>query len=326
MESDKVSIIVPIYNVDNYLKKCIDSLIKQTYKNLEIILVDDGSPDTSGKICDDYALIDSRVKVIHKNNGGVSQTRNTGIEHATGDYICFVDGDDFVMDDYVSYMYNLIKKGDYEISITTDMFGNFNENQNNNIKDYEATGVESTNLILSYRIPIGCYCKLFKKDFLVKNNIRFFEDIFIGEGFNFNVLAFQYAKKVRIGNKKTYYYRRDNPTSAMTKFNIKKCECELYALDRIKNSFIIDFKFVENSWKYAVWRTKSDVYDLIKIANKSLEYPDIYKKVKKDLRKGFFLSLRCSVSNKDRLRAFVFMIFPPLIPFAMNIRKKIYKI
>lgn len=93
----KVSIIVPIYNVDQYIEKCIGSIMQQTYQNLEIILVDDGSPDESGKIADAYAVQDTRIKVIYKTNVGVSSARNSGIEAAKGDYICFTNGDDHIV-------------------------------------------------------------------------------------------------------------------------------------------------------------------------------------------------------------------------------------
>ena len=86
----KISVIIPVYKVEKYLYQCIDSILSQTYKNIEVILVDDGSPDNSPKICDDYASRDSRVKVIHKSNGGLSDARNVGLEAATGDYIIFV--------------------------------------------------------------------------------------------------------------------------------------------------------------------------------------------------------------------------------------------
>ena len=91
-----VSVIIPVYNVEQYLKRCIDSVIDQTYRNLEIILVDDGSNDGSGEICDNYAQNDSRIKVIHKSNGGLSDARNAGIDRSTGIYIMFVDSDDWI--------------------------------------------------------------------------------------------------------------------------------------------------------------------------------------------------------------------------------------
>ena len=91
-----ISIIVPVYNVELYLKRCVDSLINQTYRNLEIILVDDGSPDYCGEICDEYANIDNRIKVVHKDNAGLSEARNTGIEQSKGDFLFFIDSDDWI--------------------------------------------------------------------------------------------------------------------------------------------------------------------------------------------------------------------------------------
>lgn len=102
--TDKVTVIVPVYNVSSFLSKCIESICEQEYPFLEIILVDDGSTDESGKICDSYAEKDARIKVIHKQNQGVSSARNTGLDVATGRWICFVDGDDYIMPEYVSYM------------------------------------------------------------------------------------------------------------------------------------------------------------------------------------------------------------------------------
>ena len=98
MEEGKISVIVPIYKVENYLNRCVESIRKQTYRNLEIILVDDGSPDACGEMCDRYAQEDSRIRVIHKENGGLSDARNAGIEVAAGEYIAFIDSDDWIDD------------------------------------------------------------------------------------------------------------------------------------------------------------------------------------------------------------------------------------
>ena len=104
-----ISVIIPVYNVENYLRRCLDSVVNQTYKNLEIILVDDGSTDSSGAICDEYALKDDRIKVIHKENGGLSSARNTGLDLMTGEYIAFVDSDDFIHIDMMKDMhYSLV--------------------------------------------------------------------------------------------------------------------------------------------------------------------------------------------------------------------------
>ena len=107
---DLISVIVPVYNVSNYLKECVDSIINQSYKNIEILLIDDGSTDDSGKICDKYAKKDKRIKVFHKENGGLSDARNVGLDNCSGEYICFIDSDDFVTNNYVELLYAAIKE------------------------------------------------------------------------------------------------------------------------------------------------------------------------------------------------------------------------
>lgn len=111
----KYSIIIPIYKVENYLRECLDSVVNQTYNNIEIILVNDGSSDTCGDICDEYALKDNRIRVIHKKNGGLVSARKVGAEIATGEYICCVDGDDYIEATYVEGFHDIIKKYNVDI-------------------------------------------------------------------------------------------------------------------------------------------------------------------------------------------------------------------
>lgn len=123
-----VSVIVPIYNVEQFLEKCLDSICAQTYKNLEIILVDDGATDNSGKICDKYAENNPHIKVIHKKNGGLSDARNAGLELCKGGYITFIDGDDYVSHDYVEKLYNALIKYNTDISVCAEQYVQYNEN------------------------------------------------------------------------------------------------------------------------------------------------------------------------------------------------------
>ena len=113
--NELISIIVPVYNVEQYLETCVDSIINQKYKNLEIILVDDGATDSSGKLCDELAKIDNRIKVYHKENGGLSDARNYGVERATGDYIGFVDSDDYIDSEMYEELYEAIKKENVDV-------------------------------------------------------------------------------------------------------------------------------------------------------------------------------------------------------------------
>lgn len=116
MEKDLITIVVPVYNVEKYLERCVDSLLKQTYENIEIILVDDGAKDNSGKLCDELALRDTRIKVIHKLNGGLSDARNCGLDAMSGKWVTFIDSDDYVSADYVKLMYKMCIENDVQIS------------------------------------------------------------------------------------------------------------------------------------------------------------------------------------------------------------------
>ncbi len=117
MQNDLISVIVPVYNVEKYLTKCVDSIKKQTYSHLEILLIDDGSTDSSGELCDKLAEADTRIRVIHQKNGGLSCARNTGIAHAKGKYLSFVDSDDWVKIDMIEYLYSLIQKFHCRMSV-----------------------------------------------------------------------------------------------------------------------------------------------------------------------------------------------------------------
>lgn len=117
-EIDLISVVIPVYNVEIYLRKCINSILQQTYKNLDIILVDDGSTDRCGAICDEFANLDLRVRVFHKENGGLSDARNYGIDRAMGKYITFIDSDDFIEFDYIEYLYKLLVKYKCSMSLT----------------------------------------------------------------------------------------------------------------------------------------------------------------------------------------------------------------
>lgn len=117
MKSPLISVIVPVYNVEKYIARCVDSILAQTYVNLEILLVDDGSSDRSGELCDSYAAKDSRIKVVHKKNGGLSDARNRGMEIAEGEYFAFVDSDDYIAADYIEYLYGILGANRAQISI-----------------------------------------------------------------------------------------------------------------------------------------------------------------------------------------------------------------
>ena len=161
-----VSVIVPVYNISRYIKKCIDSLSRQTYENIEVILVDDGSTDSSGSLCDLYAEKDKRIRVIHKKNGGLSDARNKGIEGAIGDYISLVDGDDFVDEDYIEKQYEVLKKYDADMAITSHRVIYPKKTMDESTsKEYASSSEEILEKILyDDEIDLSAWGKLYKKD------------------------------------------------------------------------------------------------------------------------------------------------------------------
>lgn len=168
-----ISVIVPVYKVEKYLEKCIDSILAQTYKNLEIILVDDGSPDRCGQICDEYAQKDNRVKVIHKENGGLSDARNAGIDVAKGDFISFVDSDDYILPEMMGEMISAAMKNNCDMAIcgVYRELKNKCEEQHFFEKQTILTQEELFQMCFEDSLPSYAWNKITKKE--CWNNIRF---------------------------------------------------------------------------------------------------------------------------------------------------------
>lgn len=199
----KISIIVPVYNVELYLRRCIDSILNQTFTDFELILVDDGSPDSSGKICDEYAESDERIKVIHKKNSGPASARNTGLDVANGEWITFVDSDDWINKEYLEKLYNSCKNNGVDIS-TCGFFqteGNEIEieRQKFNIKLYNPEDLWIENQLRA-TVPWG---KLYKKDLWSK--IRFPVGKFAEDEYTIYKVLFQ-CKKIAHSEAELYYY------------------------------------------------------------------------------------------------------------------------
>lgn len=210
-ENNKVSVIIPVYNVEDYLERCLDSVINQTYKNLEIIVVDDGSTDNSGEICDEYDKKDSRIIVIHKDNGGVSSARNQGMDICTGDYIAFVDSDDYIHPTtYYTCMNIMLKE---ELDYIEFEYKKVDKTEIFDILPPINLEFHNSKEVLSGRINWKKhYCssvnKLFNKKFI--NNFRF-PSIEIGEDdYLFNEYAFKINKVAYVPLNFYYYFNRGN--------------------------------------------------------------------------------------------------------------------
>ena len=234
-----ISVIIPAYNVEKYIRKCITSVVEQTYKNIEIVVVNDGSSDGTLKIIEDVSQSDNRILIVNKHNSGVSDSRNIGIKKSKGEYIIFVDGDDYLAPDFVEYMYSLAAETKGELCLSTECYTSSEEKDTALLKTSILTAEEATSLLLSPKMYVGCWNKIFKKDIIENNNIEFLSSLFYGEGLYFITQVAQLCKRIGVGNKKVYYYRRDNISSATTVFNIQKFINGYSALAKIEENLIL---------------------------------------------------------------------------------------
>ena len=223
MSTPKISVIVPVYNVENYLPYCIESIIKQTYKNIEIILINDGSTDNSLQLCNKYKKHDRRIKVIDQKNKGLSGARNSGINVATGDYFSFIDSDDFVAQDYLEYLLSMMEQG---VNITTcqsKIAHNYNES--NIVISQTGMGDEAISVhdycVLAFNNVryLSAWGKLYKRELF--DTIRFPEGI-LNEDIFIMAELFDQTSKIGMGKEIKYYYvkRKDSITTA--RFNKRK--------------------------------------------------------------------------------------------------------
>lgn len=218
----KISVIIPVYKVEKYLKRCVESVVNQTYKNIEIILVNDGSPDKCGEICDAYAKIDSRIKVIHKENGGLSSARNAALDIALGEYIMFVDSDDWISENSLEQLNEYIDMG-YDIINFKFSFVKENSKElietHNDVKDsYECDLITYIDKLFSGELNFFIWNKLYKKNL--------FDEVRFPEGRNYEDLATIYklyfkAKKIIVTDYTLYYYWLGNSNSITNNSTVK---------------------------------------------------------------------------------------------------------
>lgn len=222
--TDLISVIIPVYNVEKYLDKCLDSLVNQTYKNIEIIVVDDGSPDNCPVICDEWAKKDNRIKVIHKENGGLSSARNTGIDIASGEFVAFVDSDDWVDLNTLEVAYKMISSGNYDLSIYS-LLPEYGTETEQYISGYDTNYCdrkELFGLILNDNYVCGYACnKLFKRTLI--GDLRFDESLLSCEDIDFCAKYAAKCKNAVYTTAKFYHYRQRNDSmTGEYKYNVRK--------------------------------------------------------------------------------------------------------
>lgn len=258
-----ISVIVPIYNVEKCLARCVDSIVNQTYKNLEIILVDDGSPDRCPQMCDDYAEKDSRIKVLHKKNGGLSDARNAGMAVATGEYISFIDSDDYVSDDFFECLLDVVNKENSDIAECSvvkfyedNRFDEFSDDLS--VKTYDTQDAMSA-LIAENPFHQYVWNKLYKTE-LVKDIPYAVGKLNEDEFWTYQV--FGRANKVSKLNKTMYYYFQRNSSIMGVGYNIRRLD----ALEGKANRQ----KYIENNFPELSTQAKIDLYGSCMFAYQSV--------------------------------------------------------
>lgn len=304
-----ISVIVPVYKVEKFLVKCVDSILAQTYTNLEIILVDDGSPDNCPIICDELAKKDSRVKVVHKQNGGASSARNAGLDIAKGEYIGFVDGDDFIANDMYEYLLNIIENNNVEVAQiqSFDVDENYNINSNDQTqntseildnKEYIASCLQNTGTAV--------WSSLFKKDFI--GDLRF-KNGTSNEDVLFDYYLFKNGGKIFIDSAKKYYYYQNN--SSITRQRFTKCH-----ISAVDNSIEIYNDILENNFEelkvYAEFLIMDKIGNYLYLIPKDDMKNNHCKFVVNYLKQNKAMINNTILSKKHKVFLKLFLVFPNL--------------
>lgn len=251
-ESTFISVIVPVYNVEEYLCKCLDSLLSQTFRNLEILLIDDGSTDRSGEICDRYANADSRIKVFHKENGGVSSARNMGLDNAKGEWITFVDADDWIDANMYENLCNEAIKSQSDI-VLCDFYLYYGPDKKNICKTISTNGTKD-NILRSYILSFTSLCNmLVHRSLYDEYRLRIPLELINCEDFWLTVQLCYHAKKISSVHVPLYYYNRANVNSILNNHNVAKykSECKAYLgiISFFETEKVLNLYQKEISWR-----------------------------------------------------------------------------
>lgn len=313
MKLDLISVIVPIYNVEKFLERCLNSIIEQSYENIEIILVDDGSKDNSGKICDLYAKKDKRIKVFHIENKGVSNARNIGARNANGNYLLFVDADDTINVNMIEKMYNILNREQVDIVKSNYIMEKNGQLINNSelLLEGKFEKKEIQNFIIKNILQekIRCYIWLL----LIKKDLfeGFDERLFIFEDANIYLDLLGKAESIYITKEILYNYNVSNINSA-TKSNelykknifnmilasgILKDTLKRYGLDNDCNSEIIDTRIINDiiNYLYLIYRKNNSIKELQELFNKLVKN-EYFNKMLTNFNSNF-------LTNKERIFA-----------------------
>lgn len=309
-ENDLVSIVVAIYKSERFLDKLIGSILAQTHSNLDVILVDDGSPDGSGEVCDRYAAEDDRVRVIHKANGGTCDARNKGIAEAKGEYLCIVDGDDWLAPDYVEYLLKLIHHPGVNMSMTDSVFTTRDTAQNSSDKIVELTSEEAIAYIIYPWITIGPWNKMYRLDSIKKAGLTFCTK-WSGEGLYYSVMAAQAAGRVAMGHRRIYYYRLNNENSGLTHYNLEMGTNALENIELIRDSLTIRTPKTLNACDWHIWKNYGYTLFLLIATEQQDSQRELFDLCIRNIRRRLpSVLLKSEMGFKAKSRMFVQGLFP----------------
>lgn len=226
---EKISVIIPVYNVEKYISKCLDSIVNQTYKNIEIILVNDGSIDKSGLICDEYAKGYNNIKVFHKDNGGVSSARNLGIDNASGEYLAFVDPDDYIDKKMYEKLYNSMKQDNSEIAISSFSYIKNGKEEPQDISNtkriYNKGEAIESYFNNTYPFNYSFLCnKLFKKDLF--DGVKLNKKILVQEDTEVMIKLYSKSKRISYIGQPLYFYELRNESATSNQISRGKITTE----------------------------------------------------------------------------------------------------
>ncbi len=321
----QISVIVPVYNAEKYLTQCIDSILEQDFTDYELLLIDDGSKDQSGAICDEYAKNDKRIKVFHKKNGGVSSARNLGIDEAQGEYIAFIDSDDYVDSNYLS----ILNCRDADLVVTG--YASFEYNINHIVEECKYTDAiytdnkiaECLSSVLNDTSMRSPWDKLFRGTIIKKHKIYFNTYLRIAEDTVFVQTYLQYCHKIVFRSGTPYYYRLELGKVSYFKYSLSSNEY-LYSLTTVLNTYkniTEHFDFTNSDYHLCINKLMLMLYyrHLAKEGFSLKEYTN-YKQTMKQLCPKVLFSEKLYVISYKLLRKNMFFLSYFMLSFVYPLK------
>lgn len=288
VEKPLISIIVPVYNAAHYLERCIGSLVEQTYSILEILLIDDGSTDCSFEICEQYAKSDSRIKVFHQNNSGVSSARNLGLKNVHGDYVFFVDADDWIHKETIAFLYDIIKKTDSDVAFGGCLHVSGNAKPVDQSLKNDAIILSQKEILTLFfkRDYSSCCNRLYRKSLL--ENLNFLENFTHGEDILFLYFVLNRCKHVVVSKNPLYYYFFNKESVSHSLFS-KKSMDEFYSSRKLVEYVEADFPDLKDVAEIRVIEALSKLLSLTpKHPNFEEQFKELKNYVKLRIREILF--------------------------------------